>query len=193
MVSHLATLFGCAFLACSALAACPVFIPVGNLDLVEYSGDWKIHGLLRTFGGNPGMRCLHVEMDSLDWTTEPVDVHAILHGEYVATNVTFEQELPAEVPRLIEPGKWTININGTNFEHTILHTDYNNSLVISCAPVTDFDNALIVLFNTRTFEPMNPTVIDQYKYLLQNYYQIDDEFYYPIFQSEEFCKEHTHP
>lgn len=84
-----------------------------EFDYFQYSGDWKIHGLLRTFGGNPGMRCLHVEMDSLDWTTEPVDVHAILHGEYVATNVTFEQELPAEVPRLIEPGKWTININGS--------------------------------------------------------------------------------
>jgi hypothetical protein len=67
-------------------------------------------------------------------------------------------------------------------------------LVVSCVAVTDFDNFLIVLFNTRTSEPMSPAIIADYKQILQNEYEIDgDQFYYSIVQDPDICPDHTHP
>lgn len=170
----------------SLAAVCPRFSTVTNLNIPEHIGNWGIHGLIVSEGTDPKLQCLHLELTGTQFSKEPVELEASLHGTYQDSDGMVMESYKPSIPSLSRPGRWVVEVNQTTYDFSILHTDYvEYSLMALCAVVNDKE-VTKVLLASRSHNQMPDNVVNSYKALLQSQ-NIDTTLYFPIIHDHMLC------
>jgi len=171
----------------SLAAVCPRFASVTNLNLQQFVGNWGIHGLIVSQGADPRLQCLHMELSGSQFTKEPVNIDASLHGVYRDTGAMLMEDYAATIPTLARPGRWQVNVNGTVYDFSILQTDYvEYSLMAMCSVVNDVEQTKVLLAS-RSHTQMPENIVNNYKSVLESQFNIDTSLYFQIIHDHDIC------
>ncbi|CAG7722551.1 unnamed protein product [Allacma fusca] len=169
-------------------AECPFFETVANLNIREQLSNWGIHGRVLNRGlPDPKLQCVHMELSADQVERAPVTIKAHVMGTRVETGETFMDNFNAVINNLARPGRWEVSVNGTNYQYSIIHTDYvEYSLMAKCSDANGVVD-LEVLFGGRSHNPMPANVVENYKNLLSSSYGVDVTNYQTIVHGHMIC------
>ncbi|CAL8118338.1 unnamed protein product [Orchesella dallaii] len=136
-------------------ATCPAFEYMPAINLPLHAGDWYIHGLINE---NPiSSACIKVSLSSNAWGSFPVSARGTVTGRNTTNLEEYTEEYDVRVPGISIPGRWTVDVDGEQYEYAILHTDYvEYSLTATCPLSTNSTKSVEVQFASRTNERPMP-------------------------------------
>ncbi|ODM91997.1 hypothetical protein Ocin01_14686 [Orchesella cincta] len=145
-------------LSCSVgfiFATCPAFEYMPAINLPLHAGDWFIHGVISDSKVNSA--CIKVGLTSNAWGSFPVNARGTVSGKNLSDLQPYTEVYDARISGISLPGRWTVDVDGEQYEFAILHTDYvEYSLTATCPLSANSTDTIQIQFASRTNERPMP-------------------------------------